>query len=45
MNTREKFLPIRKGLLEFVLLNVVAGEKLYVAEMLKRRAVTDFPTH
>lgn len=44
MNTREKFLPIRKGLLEFVLLNVVAGEKLYVAEMLKRLAVTDFAT-
>ncbi|MCB1624209.1 MAG: PadR family transcriptional regulator [Pseudomonadales bacterium] len=44
MSIREKFLPIRKGLLEFVLLNVVAGEKLYVAEMLQRLADTDFAT-
>jgi PadR family transcriptional regulator PadR len=44
MDIEEKFLPIRKGLLEFVLLQVVAGEKLYVAEMLKRLADTDFAT-
>ncbi|MBV6424833.1 MAG: hypothetical protein NAOJABEB_02647 [Steroidobacteraceae bacterium] len=44
MKTEEKFLPIRKGLLEFVLLRVIAGEKLYVAEMLERLAATDFAT-
>jgi PadR family transcriptional regulator PadR len=44
MDIEEKFSPIRKGLLEFVILQVVAGEKLYVAEMLKRLAETDFAT-
>ena len=44
MKPSEKFTPIRKGLLEFVLLKVVSGEKLYVAEMLKRLAETDFAT-
>ncbi|MGD9598290.1 MAG: PadR family transcriptional regulator [Steroidobacteraceae bacterium] len=44
MKIDEKFLPIRKGLLEFVLLRVIAGEKLYVAEMLDRLAQTDFAT-
>ncbi|HWL61678.1 MAG TPA: PadR family transcriptional regulator [Steroidobacteraceae bacterium] len=40
----EKFAPIRKGLLEFAVLRVVAGEKLYVAEMLQRLASTEFAT-
>jgi len=40
----EKFAPIRKGLLEFALLRVIAGEKLYVAEMLHRLADTEFST-
>lgn len=40
----EKFGPIRKGLLEFVVLRVIAGEKLYVAEMLQRLAGTEFAT-
>lgn len=44
MNLTEKFVPIRKGLLEFVILRVIAGEKLYVAEMLRRLAGTDFAT-
>ena len=44
MKPSEKFTPIRKGLLEFVLLKVVSGEKLYVAEMLERLAETDFAT-
>lgn len=44
MKIEEKFLPIRKGLLEFVLLRVIAGEKLYVAEMLELLAATDFAT-
>jgi PadR family transcriptional regulator PadR len=40
----EKFGPIRKGLLEFALLRVVAADRLYVAEMLKRLAGTEFAT-
>ena len=40
----EKFGPIRKGLLEFAVLRVIAGEKLYVAEMLQRLAGTEFAT-
>lgn len=43
-NPGEKFGPIRKGLLEFVVLRVIAGEKLYVAEMLQRLAGTEFAT-
>lgn len=44
MQPSEKFGPIRKGLLEFALLRVIAGEKLYVAEMLHRLAGTEFAT-
>jgi PadR family transcriptional regulator, regulatory protein PadR len=40
----EKFGPIRKGLLEFVILRVIANEKLYVAEMLQRLSGTEFAT-
>ncbi|MDQ2639244.1 MAG: PadR family transcriptional regulator [Pseudomonadota bacterium] len=40
----EKFAPLRKGLLEFAVLRVIAGEKLYVAEMLQRLATTEFAT-
>jgi PadR family transcriptional regulator, regulatory protein PadR len=39
-----KFLPIRKGLLEFLLLKIVAADKVYVADMLKRLADTEFAT-
>jgi PadR family transcriptional regulator PadR len=42
MDITEKFNPIRKGLLEFVILRVIDTEKLYVAEMLKRLAATEF---
>lgn len=44
MNLSEKFGPIRKGLLEFVVLRVISGEKLYVGEMLRRLAGTEFAT-
>lgn len=44
MELSEKFGPIRKGLLEFALLRVIAREKLYVAEMLQRLAGTEFAT-
>ena len=44
MDLSEKFAPIRKGLLEMVVLRVIAAEKLYVAEMLQRLADTEFAT-
>jgi PadR family transcriptional regulator, regulatory protein PadR len=40
----EKFVPIRKGLLEFVILKIIDADKLYVADMLKRLSVTEFTT-
>jgi PadR family transcriptional regulator PadR len=44
VNITEKFVPIRKGLLEFALLRLIAGDKLYVADMLKRLSATEFST-
>ena len=44
MDLNEKFGPIRKGLLEFAVLRVIAAEKLYVAEMLQQLAQTEFAT-
>jgi PadR family transcriptional regulator PadR len=44
MDTPEKFAAIRKGLLEFVILKIVSGDKVYVADMLKRLSNTDFAT-
>lgn len=40
----EKFGAIRKGLLEFVILRIVAVDKLYVADMLARLSATEFAT-
>jgi PadR family transcriptional regulator PadR len=40
----EKFVPLRKGLLEFVILRIIDADKLYVADMLKRLAATEFAT-
>ena len=44
MNISEKLAPIRKGLLEFVILKIVAGDKVYVADMLKLLGPTEFAT-
>ncbi|MEX2273659.1 MAG: PadR family transcriptional regulator [Vicinamibacterales bacterium] len=44
MSTTEKFAPIRKGLLEFVILKIVAAEKVYAADILKRLTTTEFAT-
>ena len=44
MNPDEKFAPIRKGLLEFVILRLVSGDRVYVADMLKRLTGTPFAT-
>jgi PadR family transcriptional regulator PadR len=40
----EKFVPLRKGLLEFVILRIIDAERLYVADMLKRLSGTEFAT-
>ncbi len=44
MRISEKLSPIRKGLLEFVILKIVAADKVYVADMLKLLSETEFAT-
>ena len=44
MSANEKFVAIRKGLLEFAILKIVSTDKVYVADMLQRLADTDFAT-
>ena len=41
---QEKFASIRKGLLEFLILKIIASDKMYVAEMLRRLSTTEFAT-
>jgi len=40
----EKFTAIRKGLLEFLVLKIIAAEKVYAADILAQLATTDFAT-
>lgn len=40
----DKLVPLRKGLLEFLILRIVARDKVYVADMLKRLSTTEFAT-
>jgi len=44
MSVSEKFTAIRKGLLEFLILRIIASDKVYVADMLKRLRSTVFST-
>jgi PadR family transcriptional regulator, regulatory protein PadR len=44
MSVNEKFGPIRKGLLEFLILKIISADKVYVADMLKKLAETQFAT-
>jgi PadR family transcriptional regulator PadR len=44
MSVQEKFSAIRKGLLEFLILKIVASDKVYVADMLGRLSTTEFKT-
>jgi len=44
MNVNEKFSGIRKGLLEFLLLQIIATGKVYVADILKQLSDTEFAT-
>ena len=44
MTADSKFNPIRKGLLEFLILQIISADKVYVADMMKRLQETDFAT-
>jgi PadR family transcriptional regulator, regulatory protein PadR len=44
MPTSDKFLPLRKGLLEFLVLKIVSADKVYVADILAKLQQTDFAT-
>src|SRR5688500_20318596 len=41
---REKFASIRTGLLEFLILKIVASDKVYVADILQPLSTTEFAT-
>ncbi|MBU6321002.1 MAG: PadR family transcriptional regulator [Patescibacteria group bacterium] len=43
-NADDKFAPLRKGLLEFATLKVIAKESVYAADILARLASTEFAT-
>ena len=40
----DKFLPIRKGLLEFVVLKLISKKKVYAADILDCLSATEFAT-
>lgn len=44
MGAQDRFIAIRKGLLEFVILRIISSDKVYVADMLRRLASTEFAT-
>jgi PadR family transcriptional regulator PadR len=44
MSIEEKFAAIRKGLLEYLTLKIVASDKVYAADILRRLSATDFAT-
>ena len=44
MGVDEKFAAIRRGLLEFLILKIVAADKVYAADILKHLSATDFAT-
>ena len=44
MSVQEKFAAIRKGLLEFLILKIIAADRVYAADILKQLSATDFAT-
>jgi len=44
MSLNDNFSPIRKGLLEFVVLKIIAAEKVYAANILTQLGGTEFAT-
>jgi PadR family transcriptional regulator PadR len=41
---QDKLSPLRKGLLEFLILDIISTGEVYVADILERLATTDFST-
>ncbi|HQR47908.1 MAG TPA: helix-turn-helix transcriptional regulator [Steroidobacteraceae bacterium] len=44
MTDESKLAPLRKGLLEFLVLKIVGAERMYVPDILRRLAGTEFST-
>jgi len=44
VSVNDRFSAIRKGLLEFLILRIVAANEVYVADMLQRLSGTEFAT-
>lgn len=44
MGVDDRFVAIRRGLLEFLILKIVAADRVYAADILKRLNATDFAT-
>jgi PadR family transcriptional regulator PadR len=44
MGLDEKFSPLRKGLLEFLVLKIIAADKVYAADILRQLRSTEFAT-
>jgi PadR family transcriptional regulator, regulatory protein PadR len=44
VNLDEKFSAIKKGLLEFLVLKIIAGQKVYAADILGQLGPTEFST-
>src|SRR5471032_1608311 len=44
MTPDQKLNPLRKGLLEFLILQIISADKVYVADIMKRLQDTDFAT-
>jgi len=44
MSLDDKFSALRKGLLEFLLLKIIAADKVYVADILRQLSGTEFAT-
>jgi PadR family transcriptional regulator PadR len=44
MSGHERFIAIRKGLLEFLVLKIISTREMYVADMLQRLGTTEFAT-
>jgi PadR family transcriptional regulator, regulatory protein PadR len=44
MSIDGKLGPIRKGLLEFLILKIISADKVYVADILKQLSTTEFAT-
>jgi PadR family transcriptional regulator PadR len=44
MTVADKFAPLRKGLLELLVLTIVSGRKVYAADILAKLDTTEFAT-